>query len=268
MKRAAVLVAALCAGVLCLPTTASAHEDGLTPTEIRALADGLQPPPPGSALEGVAEASGYGTDDFSWVMISASQCAPAETSYTISQNYAWYYGTSGSPTHWNCHISIPTGRLLTSVQIETIDADATDDIHALLWRMDLFATTFTQLGSGSTSGTGQTSITISGLSETIANHFHYYNLRIYTESGTPTNQFRGIWLRTWRQISPAPASATFNDVSTGHPFFQHIEALADSGITAGCGGGNYCPDDSLTRGQMAVFLSKALGLHWSEPGTP
>jgi hypothetical protein len=36
-----------------------------------------------------------------------------------------------------------------------------------------------------------------------------------------------------------------------------------SGITAGCGGGNYCLDAALTRGQMAVFLSKALGLHFA-----
>jgi S-layer homology domain len=65
-----------------------------------------------------------------------------------------------------------------------------------------------------------------------------------------------------RQISPAPAAATFSDVPTSHPFFQFVEALADSGITAGCGTGIYCPDAPLTRGQMAVFLAKALGLHW------
>jgi S-layer homology domain len=52
-------------------------------------------------------------------------------------------------------------------------------------------------------------------------------------------------------------------VPTGHPQFQFIEALAASGITAGCGSGNYCPNANLTRGQMAVFLAKALGLHWS-----
>jgi len=61
-------------------------------------------------------------------------------------------------------------------------------------------------------------------------------------------------------VSPAPPSATFNDVPTSHPFFQFIEALYASGITAGCGGGNYCPDAALTRGQMAVYLAKALGL--------
>ncbi len=65
-----------------------------------------------------------------------------------------------------------------------------------------------------------------------------------------------------RQITPAPAVATFADVPTNHPFFQFVEALSASGITAGCGTAIYCPDAPLTRGQMAVFLAKALGLHW------
>lgn len=65
-----------------------------------------------------------------------------------------------------------------------------------------------------------------------------------------------------RQVSPAPATATFNDVPTSHPFFQFVEALSKSGITGGCGAGNYCPNQPLTRGQMAVFLAKGLGLSW------
>jgi hypothetical protein len=64
------------------------------------------------------------------------------------------------------------------------------------------------------------------------------------------------------QVSPAPATPTFNDVPTSDPGFQYIEALVASGITAGCGGGNYCPDSFLTRRQMAVFIAKALGLDW------
>jgi len=51
-------------------------------------------------------------------------------------------------------------------------------------------------------------------------------------------------------------------VPTSSPQFQFIEALYASGITAGCGNGNFCPNSPLTRGQMAVFLSKALGLQW------
>ena len=75
-------------------------------------------------------------------------------------------------------------------------------------------------------------------------------------------RLRGARILYRRQVSPAPSAATFNDVPTSHPFFQFVEALASSGITAGCGTGIYCPDSPLTRGQMAVFLAKALGLHW------
>ena len=70
---------------------------------------------------------------------------------------------------------------------------------------------------------------------------------------------------TWtRQVSPAPATASFNDVPTDHPFFQFIEALSKSGTTAGCQVSPplYCPDRPITRGEMAVYLAKALGLQW------
>ena len=77
-----------------------------------------------------------------------------------------------------------------------------------------------------------------------------------------TNSFAGAVVGYKLQVSPAPGTATFGDVPTSHPFFQFIEALAKSGITAGCGGGNYCPDNPVTRGQMAVFLSKGLGLQF------
>ena len=75
-------------------------------------------------------------------------------------------------------------------------------------------------------------------------------------------RLRQVRLLYQRQVSPAPVVASFGDVPTNHGFFQFIEALADSDITAGCGSGNFCPDAPVTRGQMAVFLAKALGLHW------
>jgi hypothetical protein len=67
-----------------------------------------------------------------------------------------------------------------------------------------------------------------------------------------------------RRVSDPPPVPTFGDVPTSHPFYPFIEALAGSGITGGCGGGKYCPEKPLTRGQMAVFLAKALGLQWSQ----
>ena len=67
-------------------------------------------------------------------------------------------------------------------------------------------------------------------------------------------------------VSPPPVANTFADVPVNDPIFQYVQALSSAGITAGCGNGNFCPTAPLTRGQMAVFLSKALGLHWPGNG--
>ena len=64
------------------------------------------------------------------------------------------------------------------------------------------------------------------------------------------------------QVSPAPLTATFADVPTTNLYFRAIEALSASGITNGCGGGNFCPDQPVSRGELAKFLANALGLHW------
>lgn len=37
-----------------------------------------------------------------------------------------------------------------------------------------------------------------------------------------------------------------------------INRLAAAGITSGCGGGHFCPDEALSRAQMAAFLHRAL----------
>jgi pimeloyl-ACP methyl ester carboxylesterase len=49
----------------------------------------------------------------------------------------------------------------------------------------------------------------------------------------------------------------FADVPTGHWAFSSIESLSASGITSGCGGGNYCPENPATRAQMAVLLERS-----------
>jgi hypothetical protein len=43
-------------------------------------------------------------------------------------------------------------------------------------------------------------------------------------------------------------------------FATDIDRFATAGITRGCGGDRFCPDDYVTRGQMAAFFSRALGL--------
>ena len=63
--------------------------------------------------------------------------------------------------------------------------------------------------------------------------------------------------------TPAPCAGIFTDVEcTPTPAFavNWIEQLSNDGITGGCGVGIYCPNNPVTRGQMAVFLTKTFGL--------
>ncbi len=58
-------------------------------------------------------------------------------------------------------------------------------------------------------------------------------------------------------VAPACSSTVFTDEPCpGGPFVDWVNQLVAEGITAGCGGGNYCPNATVTRGQMAVFLTK------------
>lgn len=65
---------------------------------------------------------------------------------------------------------------------------------------------------------------------------------------------------------PPVCTGIFGDVLCAHPFADWIEQLVHENITAGCGGGAYCPDAPVTRAQMAVFLLKtSLGSAYAPP---
>ena len=60
--------------------------------------------------------------------------------------------------------------------------------------------------------------------------------------------------------TPPACVGIFGDVPCASPFAVWIEDLYTRSIAAGCGGGNYCPGNPTTRGQLAVFLAKTFGL--------
>ncbi len=55
----------------------------------------------------------------------------------------------------------------------------------------------------------------------------------------------------------APGPNEFLDVFPSNPHHDDIVRLAADGITAGCGGGDYCPEQVVRRDQMAVFLERS-----------
>jgi hypothetical protein len=64
---------------------------------------------------------------------------------------------------------------------------------------------------------------------------------------------------------PPTCQELFADVPCPGPFADWIEQLFHEGISAGCGGGNYCPSQPVNRGQMATFLVRTFGLQLYGP---
>jgi len=60
-------------------------------------------------------------------------------------------------------------------------------------------------------------------------------------------------------LLPPSSTDHFSD-DNGNIHEGNINAVADRGITLGCGGGNYCPDSPVTRDEMASFLARAENL--------
>ena len=122
--------------------------------------------------------------------------------------------------------------------------------------------TLATAGTSGTPGCGFVTTTLA-TPETIDNAANNYDFHVILGIADINTRLQAVRAIYRLQVSPPPGVATFSDVPTSHPFFQFVEALVASGITVGCGSGLYCVDTPITRGEMAVFLSKALGLHFA-----
>jgi hypothetical protein len=68
-----------------------------------------------------------------------------------------------------------------------------------------------------------------------------------------------VFIETSLGNQPNTCTGRFLDVHTTNNFCGYIERLAADGISAGCSVDRFCPNEPVTRGQMAVFIEAALG---------
>jgi hypothetical protein len=221
----------------------------------------------------------YGTAEASFYNVDAYEMVPDSSDVT--------YGTIGGRLRYQSNdvgyapgfalqsaLHLPAGALITYIELDYYDNSAFGQVRVSLGvcdhagmdcvaqfgTCDGTATVCSDVAAAPGYGSAVADLTAAGLQVDNLNYrYVLYTGNTTTDGSTAISK---VIVGYKLQVSPAPAIATFNDVPTSHPFFQYVEALAASGITAGCQANPplYCPDASLTRGQMAVFLSKALGL--------
>jgi hypothetical protein len=203
----------------------------------------------------------YGTSSLTYVSLSPWDFHPFDstTTYQVAFLPVGIYVTAG--VTFEAPVRLPEGALVS--YLEMYSCGTGTHVLSTLFRGAKTDTTWSGINGPASpaSGCSVTSVTITPV--VINNSTTSYTVEADFSASDPGLRLAGYRIGYKLQISPDPAGATFADVPHGHPFHRFVEALVAAGITGGCGGGNYCPDAPVTRGQMAVFLAGALGLHWA-----
>jgi hypothetical protein len=226
----------------------------------------------------------YGTTNTSYIEVPAEAFFPTESTYNYhSGAEATRYTTSCAGLYcFAAPLRLPSGAKIVYLEIDFVDTDPVNSVLGGLTVCDFRGQNCSShpsagagpadclvpgeicSGNAYAGGPGsQSAVNIGTDGITVDNYLSSY--RLYAGTGGDVNtRIAGMIVGYVLQVSPAPGTADFNDVPTSHPFFQFIEALYHAGITGGCQAAPplYCPDAPLTRGQMAVFLAKGLGLQF------
>ena len=215
----------------------------------------------------------YGVQDYTVTTIGASSFTPISDSADESALYQtntpdnstigfFRYGEAGGITaslHFLASVDVPAGAVIDFIGLECASDMGPDGVEVQMYLVDRYDNVTPIAGFQSTEHLFDTDYNSTAIGFQLTRNVHN---QLILDVETHDGEFG--WVEIWwkRTVSPPPASPDFADVPTTDQGYQYIEALFASRITGGCGGGNYCPDANLTRRQMAVFLAKALGLHW------
>jgi hypothetical protein len=208
----------------------------------------------------------FGTASLTAHVIEASQFE------TESDTSSWAYTASVSKfgaLSMRAGVRLPAGALVSRVELEACDTDGGAQLRFGLQRRPSpggpveFVTPTGLTGVPDTPGCGFFSVDVLPATSPLVIDNENNTYIAFVAAPSALAAFNAVRIYYTLQVSPAPAVATFADVPAGHPFFRFVQALVAAGVTSGCGGGRFCVDDPITRGQMAVFLAIALGLHFA-----
>lgn len=217
----------------------------------------------------------FGVTDTSTEVISGTSFQPRTAVALFNKSVTSGVLTCSATTssdEFVAQLNLPSGALITGMRAYGDDTSAADDANYFIYKYcntgtgPTFSTTVATANVTSGFVGGDYAVNSAAVGHTVDNSDCTYTVQADFSEGTcdGLNNLHMVAVRWKRQIAPDPATTSFTDVPLGHPFHREVEALVAAGITGGCGGSNYCPNASVTRGQMAAYLARALGLHWED----
>jgi S-layer family protein len=223
-----------------------------------------------SLKAGEVRPEAFGTAATTMVQVPAAQCyAFGGIDASLATNE--FIRTVSGPGTFECFPNLPTGSKLVRIEVVAYDGSDTGAVNLNLVRCQSLDVNdlCTQTGLVATAGSavspfsGRLAADLSADPIVVDKTSELDFVRVSLTSGTVDLEFREVDFFYQLQVStPAPGTQTFADVPPGFLYYKGIEALAASGITGGCGNGNFCPNGYVTRGEIATFFARALGLHF------
>jgi hypothetical protein len=247
-----------------VPAVALAAKNGVQRHYIDGAGSHSMPPP------------NWGLIETSWTRLGATEFDPDNSSTTYTSTwfpeglvYSYQRYVTGGYAHLIGFGHVPGGSNVDGVNINYCETNSSGPFASITWY-------FCDPNGGCTTpafasydfgffGTGCHDVAISGLTATMNNADNELLVDVKFAHSDGSESIASAGLAYNLQISAPPGVATFSDVPTNDGAFPFVEALVKAGVTVGCDAGppaRYCPDDPVTRRQMAVFISKALGLDW------
>jgi hypothetical protein len=209
------------------------------------------------------EPDDFGTASWAVTFIPASEFQQRGNGTFTYASFGYVYANSGTADWW-APVNIPNGVDIYSVRLYYYRTGG-----SWTWFLTRYTGTATTQDidfDTVSSGSGYGSATFDPV-HIIDNRFGYVVNAQASAFGSGL-RLRGARI-SWRRFISSGGSQIFDDVSGG-PFYSAINNMFRAGITQGCPkspGFNYCPENVVTRGQMAAFIARSLGL-WKGFNTP
>jgi hypothetical protein len=184
----------------------------------------------------------------------------ADTWTYAGTNFMERYTITGDG-FWNAPVRLPSGCRVTAIYYYYYRTAGS--VSMSFYRANSSTSSSTLFNTSYSGPLSGHLVTSAGLNVRIANGTGYYFVRFILGTGS-SKRLWGVRILWERDQGPA-GSQIFFDVPPSNIFYQSINNMYRSGITQGCPFPNYCPNQFVTRGQMAAFLARALGLYWAYP---
>lgn len=206
----------------------------------------------------------FGTQDYTVTVIPATSFTSDDAFITDYGSLSRHFPYDSVHHQYFAGANIPSGAVIDYIGLECLSFFP-GELTVTPFYLDQFSgTTSGIVALANTPHYFDTDYNVDPLGWQLVRNVH--NAIVVNVDQAPNGEPWFGWVEIWwkRVVSPPPDTPTFTDVPATDFGYQYIEALKASGITGGCGDGTtFCPDASLTRRQMAIFLAKALGLHWA-----